>query len=140
MTSDFRQNLAEKSLHFQPLRQLRFQFINPLTFCRRYRHDVDLGKLRAQGLLIFISTGQIHFIRDHKPRPLRQERIVKVELFPQLLQIFDRVAAFTSGNIDNEQKNPATGDVAKKFVAKAQPAMRPFDQAGDVRDRCPVIS
>src|SRR5205823_2901262 len=76
-----------------------------------------------------------HFVSNYKPGALRQERIVKVQFLAQLLQIFGRIAAFASGNVDHEEKNSAARDVSKEFVTESKPAVRAFNQTGNVRDR-----
>src|SRR5260370_4955436 len=124
----------------EPLRKLLLQLPNPLAFCRRNRDDVDLGKFLAQRLKIFFGTDQIHFVRDHKPRTLREQRIVKIEFLAQLLQVFDWIAVFGPRDVDNEQENSSTSDVSQKLVAESEAAMRPFDQTGNVSDRRASVS
>src|ERR1044071_637101 len=48
--------------------------------------------------------------------------------------------ALASRDIENKKQNAAAGDVTKKIVPEADVAMRSFDQAGNVGNRCAAIA
>ena len=89
---------------------------------RAAAHRVPISEsiFLSQRRQIFVRARQIHFVRNHEPRTLRQQWVVQIDFLTQLLQIFDRIAAFASGNIDNEKKNPAARNVAEKFVPESE--------------------
>src|SRR5262249_50292979 len=61
------------------------------------------------------------------------------ELLAKLLQIFDRITPFASGNVHHEKKNSAAGDVSQELVTEAETPVGAFNQSGNVRDRRPPI-
>ena len=83
---------------------------------------------------------QVHFVGDDMPGPLGKARIVKVDLAPQILEVFDRMTSFASGDIEHEKQQPAAGDMAEKIVAEPDVAMRSFDESRNVRDRRPAVA
>src|SRR3954451_16121386 len=50
------------------------------------------------------------------------------------------MAAFASGNIENEEQDSATRNVPEKIVAKPDISMRAFDESRNVRNRSATIT
>src|SRR4030095_5411919 len=108
--------LVLRRRQFEPAGQLLLQILDPLALGRRNRDYVDLGKLFTKRPDIFLRAWQIRFVRNNKPRSFRHQRIIKIELFSQLRQIFNWIASFASGNIDHKQEDFAARDVSQEFV------------------------
>ena len=58
---------------------------------------------------------------------------VKFDFRAEVLQVFNGVAPFASGHVQNEDEYLAAGDVAQEFVPQAAVAVCAFNDAGDVR-------
>src|SRR5207245_6022097 len=71
---------------------------------------------------------------------LRQYRIVKIDFAAEILEVFDRIASFTSRNIDNEKYNVAARNMSQKIVSEPKIAMRTLNQTRNVRDRRAAIT
>ena len=96
------------------------------------RLEVEGGRTRVIAQVkpdrgIFIRAGEINFVGNDKPRPFRKPRIIKIDLFAQLLDVLHRIAAFASGNVDNEKENFAARNVPQEFVTQPNPFVRAFD-------------
>ncbi len=123
----------------EPSLQPRPQFRDPIRSLRGNRHDLSIGKSLFERPQVLGRLGQIHLVCDHVPGPLRKPRIIEIDLTPQVLEIFDRMPAFASRDVEDEKQNPAASDVAKKIVTEADVAMRSFDQTGNVGNRRAAI-
>ena len=88
---------------------------------------------------ILIGIRQIHFVGDNEPGPFREQRIVEIDLAPELLQVFHGIAAFASGDVEDEEQSAASRDVPQKLVAESEPAMRALNQTGNISDRSAAI-
>ena len=95
---------------------------------------VDGRKSLAQDRDIFLACRQVHLVGDDAPWPLRKARVIQIDLAAQALQIFDRVAPFASGGINDEEQELAPRDVPQEIVPEPHIPMRAFDQARNVSD------
>src|ERR1017187_9952674 len=123
----------------QPFFQCRFQLFDPLALHRGDRHDLDRRESVSQRLQI-LPRRQIHLVGNYKPRTLRQSWIVEIDFPPKILQILDRIAAFTSGSINHENQKAAARNVSQKIVAESEIAVRTFDQSRNIGDRGAAIT
>ena len=104
------------------------------------RDDLQIGKSLLERAQILCRVGQIHLVGDHVPGSLRKPRIIKIDLAPSVLQIFDRVPAFASRTVEDEKQDAAARDVAKKIVTEADVAMCSLDQSGNIGNRGAAIA
>lgn len=71
------------------------------------------------GQVVF-RTFQVHFIGDDKPGLFGQVFAVKFDFRAEVLQVFNGVASFASGHVQNEDEHLAACDVAQEFVSQGR--------------------
>ena len=96
--------------------------------------DIDFGEAQAEGVEVGGGGVEVHFVSDDFPGEAGEVFVVFLDLAAEDFQVGHRIAAIDASDVDDEEEQAATGDVAEEFVAEAAIGVSAFDEAGNIGD------
>ena len=106
---------------------------NTVSIERGNGDDVHFRETHAEVNQIFFRSFQVHFVGDDEPGLFGQVFAVQFNFRAEILKVFNGVAAFAAGHVQNEDEHFAARDVAQEFMSQAPVVVCAFNDAGNVR-------